>query len=209
MNLATRPDELPETSGAPAEGAEPAAEPTAAEAAQRRAITICAEAIGEVMRFWNFKPSMGRIWTVLYLSPEPLDAEQIEAVSGLSAGNVSMTLQELLQWGVVKRVTGHGGRRRLFAAETDILSLVARVFRERELRLVDETILRLEEALALLDAEGRSSAPGEMLRGRFVVTRLQRLLELTRVGRTVVARLAMTGSADLAPIRELLRIKRG
>ena len=177
--------------------------------AHARAVAICADAIGEVMRFWNFKPSMGRIWTVLYLSPEPLDAEEIERVSGLSAGNVSMTLQDLLQWGVVRRVTGTGSRRRLYAAETDILALVARVFRERELRLVDETIARLEEAVRLLDAEGRSSAPGEMLRGRFLVTRIERLLELTRVGRRIVDRLASTGSVDLAPIRELLRYRRG
>jgi DNA-binding transcriptional regulator GbsR (MarR family) len=119
-----------------------------------------------------------------------------------------MTLQDLLQWGVARKVPGVGARRRLYAAETDILSLVARVFRERELRLVDETIRHLEEVVRILEDEGRSSNATEMLRGRFLVTRVRRLLDLTRVGRQVVARLAMTGSADLAPIRELLRFKR-
>lgn len=174
--------------------------------AHARAVAVVAEAIGEVMKFWNFKPSMGRIWAVLYLSPEPMDAEEIERVSGLSAGNVSMTLHELLHWGVVRKVPG--ARRRLFTAETDILALVARVFRERELRLVDSTIANLEEAVRLLNEEGRSSAPGEMLHGRFLVTRIERLLELTRVGRRIVERLANTGSADLAPLRELLRFRR-
>lgn len=184
---------------------EPAPRP-AASLAQERSVAICAEAIGEIMRFWNFKPSMGRIWTVLYLSPAPLDAEEIERMSGLSTGNVSMTLQDLLQWGVVRRVPG--SRRRLYAAETDILALVARVFRDRELRLIDQTIAHLEEALRLLEEEGKSSSPSEMLHGRFLVSRIERLVELTRVGRRIVDRLAATGNADLGPIRELLRLRR-
>lgn len=176
-----------------------------AKAAQERAVAIVAEAIGEVMRFWNFKPSMGKIWTILYLSPDPLDAEEIEGVSGLSAGMVSMTLQDLLQWGVIRRVPGASPRRRMYTAETDIWALVARVFQQRELKLVDETIAALEEALRLLDAEGRSSRPVEMLAGRFQVTRIRNLLALTRTGRSIVARLAATGSADLAPLRDVLK----
>ena len=79
----------------------------ASEEARERAIGLVADAVGELMRFWNFKPSLGRIWAILYLSQAPLDAEEIEARSGLSTGNVSMSLQELLRWGVVKRVSSH------------------------------------------------------------------------------------------------------
>lgn len=175
-----------------------------AQVAQERAIGIAAEAIGEVMRFWNFKPSMGRIWTVLYLSPEPLDAEQIERITGLSAGNVSMSLGELMQWGVVRRAPD-AGRRRLFAAETDVWRLVAHVFENRELRLVDQTITHLEEALRLVEEQGKSSQPVEMLHGRFLATRLTGLIGLAKTGRAIVQRLARTGAADLAPLREVLR----
>ena len=118
----------------------------------RRAILLVADTVGELMAFWNFKPSMGRVWSVLYLSRESLSAEQIEEATGLSTGAVSMTIQELLQWGVVKKALATGERRRRFEAETDIAGLVTRVFRERELRLVDQSIARLEEALGLLDA---------------------------------------------------------
>jgi len=175
--------------------------------AQAQAVTLVAEAIGELMRFWNFKPSMGRIWAVLYLSSEPLDAEEIERISGLSAGNVSMTLQDLAHWGVVQRAhaaSGAPSKRRLYEAETDIWKLVGRVFRDRELRLVDQTIQQLEQALAALNTHGKSSNPGEMLRGRFLATRVDRLLRLAKVGRRLVAQLASTGTADLAPLSGLL-----
>ncbi len=185
----------------------PTPAPNAAEA-HAQAIAVVAEAIGEVMRFWNFKPSMGRIWTVLYLSQEPLDAEEIERMSGLSAGNVSMTLHDLAQWGVVQRAASSGtgtAKRRMYEAETDIWKLVGRVFRDRELRLVDQTIVQLQAALSTLEEHGKSSSATDMMRGRFLVTRVERLLSLARIGRRIVSHLATTGNADLAPLREVLR----
>lgn len=178
------------------------------EEARARAVGIVADTVGELMRFWNFKPSMGRIWTVLYLSPEPLDAEQIEAATGLSSGNVSMTLQELLQWGVVRRVPGVGSRRRLFEAETDVWALIARVFRERELRLVERSVDQLEEALRILESEGKGHDASSILQSRFLVTRVTRLLDLARTGKKIVQRMSRTGAVDLTSIRDLLRASR-
>jgi DNA-binding transcriptional regulator GbsR (MarR family) len=177
----------------------------APDAARARAIALVADTLGELMRFWNFTPSMGRIWAVLYLSPEPLDAEQIEARASLSAGNVSQTLQELVHWGVVTRVAAPvGSKRRLFAAETDILALVARVFRDRELRLVERSVAQLEEALRLLENEGRGEDPAAFLQSRFLVTRVRNLLELAHTGHRIVQKLARTGSADLSLLRGAL-----
>ncbi len=175
--------------------------------ARAQAIGIVADAVGELMRFWNFKPSLGRIWAILYLSQQPLDAEEIEARTGLSTGNVSMSLQELLQWGVVKRVPPGPNRRRLFVAETDIWAMVARVVRERELRLVERTIEQLEEAVALLDGAGRGQNATAMLQSRFLVTRVRLLLELARTGRRLLEGLSRTGTVDFSSIRDVLRAR--
>lgn len=177
-------------------------------AARARAVALAAEAIGEIIGFWHFKPSMGRVWAVLYLSAEPLDAEQIEARTGLSAGMVSTTLNELLQWGVVRRQLAPGERRRLFVAEMDVWMLIARVFRERELRLVARTIEQLEAALAILDAEGRGADPRSMHHSRFLHTRVSRLLELARTGHRLIDRFSRTGSANLRPLRDVLAAAR-
>lgn len=174
-------------------------------AARARATGLVADTLAELMRFWNFKPSMGRIWAVLYMARDPLDAEQIEAATGLSAGQVSTTLQELQEWGVVRRVTREeGARRRLFEAETDILAMVARVFRQRELVLVEQSIARLEEALRILENEGRGDDAHGVLQSRFVVARIGRLLELARTGHGIVQQLARTGNADLSGLRDAL-----
>lgn len=177
-------------------------------AARARAIGLVAEAMGEVIGFWNFKPSMGRVWAVLYLSAEPLDAEQIESRTGLSAGMISTTIQELLQWGVIRRHPAPGERRRLFVAETDVWMLVTRVFRERELRLVGRVIDQLEAALLILDGEGRGADPRSLHESRFLHTRIQRVLDLARTGQKLIARFSRTGSANLRPLRDVLAAAR-
>ena len=53
--------------------------------AEQKAMALVAESIGDLMGFWNFKPSLGRVWTILYLSQDALDAEEIEQRSGLSS----------------------------------------------------------------------------------------------------------------------------
>ena len=174
------------------------------EEARRRAILLVADAIGEVIGFWNFKPSMGRVWTVLYLSADPLDAEQVEARTGLSAGMVSTSINELLSWGVIRRSPAPGERRRLFVAETDIWKLVARVFRERELRMVGRVVEHMEEALRILDAEGKGHDPRAMHESRFLHTRISRVLELARTGQRLIDRFSRTGSANLRPLRDVL-----
>ncbi|NOY25829.1 MAG: transcriptional regulator [Oligoflexia bacterium] len=177
---------------------------TQARLATDQATLMVADTVGDLMAFWNFKPSMGRVWAVLYLSQDPLGASEIAARTGLSAGSISMTLAELLRWGVIRREWQTGQRRKLYRAETDIVRMVTTVFRERELRLVDDAITRLELARRLLDDQGRSNSASQMLQGRFLATRIDGILRLARVGRRVVDQLANVAAVDLGPIRAAL-----
>lgn len=174
-----------------------------ADEALAKARGLVAEAVGDIMGFWNFKPSMGRVWTCLYLSPRSLTSAEIVENTGLSVGSVSMTLADLRSWGVVKD-SGRSGGRRAFQAETDIVKMITRVFQERELGLVKDTIEKLETAVKLLDEYGRSSIPATMLEGRFVVTRARRLLDLAHSGHQMLDRFTRIGRLDLSSIRHKL-----
>ena len=169
----------------------------------RQARGLVADAVGEVMAFWNFKPSMGRVWTTLYLSPRPLTSAELVEETGLSVGSVSMTLSELQEWGVVRHA-GRTGGRRCFEAETDVVKMVTRVFRERELGLIRDTVDKLEQAIRLLDEHGRSNVPAQMLEGRFVVTRARRLLDLANTGHQMLDRFTRVGRLDIKSIRNKL-----
>lgn len=185
---------------------EPSTPMTDAAAAVDRARDLVGEAVADLMSFWNFKPSMGRVWTALYLSQDPLSADALVAQTGLSVGSVSMTLADLRDWGVVAE-SGRIDGKRCYVAETDIVSMISKVFREREMVMISNAMSRFAEAMRLLDSEGRSSTPMQMMESRFVATRVQRLHGLSRAGQRMVEQLVKVGRVDMAAIRN--KLKRG
>lgn len=173
------------------------------EQVRQRAVDLAAETMGELMVFWGFKASMGRIWTLLYLSPHPLPADEIATRTQLSAGAVSMALSELQQWGIVDRAVQAGERKRHFKAETDVWGIVRRIVRARELRLVGRSVQRFSEAVALLE-ESLRVHPDDA-EAAFMVTRLRGLLGLARIGYRLVESFAEAGMFTLDPIKNALR----
>lgn len=167
-----------------------------------RAVHLVAETMGELVEFWGFKASLGRIWTTLYLSADPLSADGITELTGLSTGAVSMGLQELAQWGLIDRVHVPGDRKRHFAAHTDIWEVIRRVFRERELRLVGRAVERFAEALSLLEQAQRDDPGSPEI--AFMLSRVRGLLLLARTGYQLVERFADIGTFSLKPIRGTL-----
>lgn len=169
----------------------------------RRALRLAGDALGEVAEYWGFKGSMGRIWALLYLSPDPLGADEIASRSGLSSGAVSMALSDLVSWGIVARMEEAGDRRRLYAAEADVWRIVRQVVRARELPLLQRTVDRLGAAVADLEAASRE-APDDADTA-FVLERLRGLVGLGRVGLGMVETLAVgLDAVPLDPIRGML-----
>ena len=126
---------------------------------------IAIDAVGNVIEFWGFKRNMGRVWTVLYLSPDPLSAEDLRQLLKLSSGAVSMTLSELARWGVVRKVWIQGERKDFYTAEVQLWRMISRVFNEREKSEIIAAIDAFEEALRQLDRI-RKTAPDASARER-------------------------------------------
>ncbi len=165
---------------------------------------LLSDALGRLMEFWGFKRHMGRIWTVLYLSDEPLGANELRDKLQLSAGSVSMALSDLLRWGVVKKIWMHGQRRDYFVAESNLWKMVSRVFRERELIEILEAIAAMESALVSLDPKLAASDPAVRARAETQRARIERLLELARLGRKLIEGLLDTARLDAAPLTRFL-----
>ena len=122
---------------------------------------IVSDVIGRLIEFWGFKRNMGRVWSVLYLSPQPLSAEDLRELLQLSSGAVSMTLSELSRWGVVRKVWIQGERKDFFAAEVQLWKMISRVFNERE----KIEILAAIEAFEQVLPRGRAPARATRTRG--------------------------------------------
>jgi DNA-binding transcriptional regulator GbsR (MarR family) len=163
------------------------------------------DVIGRLIEFWGFKRNMGRVWTVLYLSPEPLSAEDLRQALSLSSGAVSMTLSELSRWGVVRKVWIQGERKDFYAAEVQLWRMISRVFNEREKSEVINAIDAFEEALRQVDRIRRSSTdPSARARAELQFERISQLLELARLGRRLIDALVSTAKVDAEPLVRFL-----
>ena len=109
-----------------------------------------------------------------------------------------MTIHDLLDWGVIRKATVDGDRRRHFEANTDIWAMVTRVFKRRELTLVDQVMANLEEALRLVKLEPDT---GDHM---FLIDRIESLLRLTKAGRKVIAQMAKAGKLDINSLKGTL-----
>ena len=169
------------------------------------AVLKVADAVGALIEGWGFKRNMGRVWAVLYLSPEPLSSEDLRYALSLSSGAVSMTLSELSRWGVVRRVWIQGQRRDFYTAEVQLWRMISRVFNEREKSEVVAAIEAFEEALRELDKVRRTSADVETrARAELQHERISQLLELARLGRRLIDALVSTAKVDAEPLVRFL-----
>lgn len=157
-----------------------------------------ADTIGQLMQFWGFKRPMGRIWTILYLSSEPMTAADLAERLKMSSGGVSMTVSELLKWGAVRKTWKPGERRDYYEAETSVWKLVRRVLRERELRLVREVSEQLCKAEGTLDGAARNDATTAFKRER-----IDRLAQLAKVGEGLLTTLVAGEAIDPTPIKHV------
>jgi DNA-binding transcriptional regulator GbsR (MarR family) len=151
-----------------------------------------ADAVGRLMEFWGFRRHMGRIWTILYLSPEPMTTGDLSETLRLSSSAVSLSLGELVRWGAVRKTWRPGERKDFYEAEGRIWKLLRRVYERRELNLIKEASDafaraqdRLSKARSELGAEDRR-------RVDYMRKRLSRLVALSRAGERLV-RLLVAG----------------
>src|ERR1043165_6537275 len=142
------------------------------------AVLKVADAVGALMESWGFRRNMGRMWAVLYLEDHPLTAADLGERLGLSTGAVSMLVNELVQWDIIKKTWVVGERREHFEAETSIWKMISRVFRERELRWIRTAHEAFAAAGKELEGDRATGDP----RPQLIAGRIAGLTQLAAVG---------------------------
>jgi DNA-binding transcriptional regulator GbsR (MarR family) len=164
---------------------------------------LVSDVVGRLMEFWGFKRNMGRVWAVLYLSPEPLTAQDLRAALRLSSGAVSMILTDLARWGVVRRVWIQGERRDHFTAEVQLWRMISRVLSEREKIQIVTFVEACEEALRFLQPKTGSHDARERVRVELQIERIKALHDLARLGKKLLDGLLATAKVDAEPLTRL------
>jgi DNA-binding transcriptional regulator GbsR (MarR family) len=160
------------------------------------AVLKVADAVGALIEAWGFRRNMGRMWAVLYLEDHPLTAADLGERLGLSTGAVSMLVNELVHWGIIKKTWVVGERREHFEAETSIWKMISRVFRERELRWIRTAHEAFAEARGELEA-------GDDPRHQLIASRVAGLTQLAEVGAHLLQTMLEGEAIDSLPIKQV------
>ena len=110
---------------------------------------------GEMATRWGINRTVAQIHALLFLSPNPLNAEQIADALSVARSNVSTSLRELQGWGIVKIVHVLGDRRDHFESVKDVWELFRQVLDERKRREVDPTLTILRDCVIEAEKAGK------------------------------------------------------
>jgi DNA-binding transcriptional regulator GbsR (MarR family) len=102
---------------------------------------------------WGVNRTVAQVHALLFISPSPLTAEAITDALGVARSNVSNSLKELQNWGIVRRVHLPGDRRDYFESIQDVWAMFLQVVAERKRREVDPTLEVLKECVHEADKD--------------------------------------------------------
>jgi DNA-binding transcriptional regulator GbsR (MarR family) len=108
---------------------------------------------GEMGNRWGINRTVAQIHALLYLSPQPLTAEDIAEVLSVARSNVSSSLRELQNWQLVHITHQLGDRRDFFSTSHDVWQLFLTVLQQRVEREIEPTISALGRLAAEASAE--------------------------------------------------------
>jgi DNA-binding transcriptional regulator GbsR (MarR family) len=95
---------------------------------------------GEMGSRWGVNRTVAQVHALLYLSPEPLTAEDIAEVLSVARSNVSTSLRELQNWQLIQFTQNLGDRRDFFSTSHDVWQLFCTVLKQRVEREIEPTI---------------------------------------------------------------------
>ena len=108
---------------------------------------------GEMGARWGVNRTIAQIHALLYLSPEPITAEEIATTLSVARSNVSTSLKVLQSWELVSVVHVLGDRRDHFESMKDVWELFKVVLEARKRREVDPTLAVLHDCIEEVDKE--------------------------------------------------------
>ena len=102
---------------------------------------------GEMGSRWGINRTVGQIYALIFVSPRPLNADDIGESLDFSRSNVSMGLKELQAWQLVHLRHLPGDRREYFEAPTDAWEIFRTLAEVRRRREIEPTLSMLRNAL--------------------------------------------------------------
>lgn len=111
---------------------------------------------GEMGTRWGTNRTVAQIQALLYLSPEPLRADQIVDLLSVARSNVSTSIRELQSYGLVRMTHLLGDRRDYFESIDDVWELFRVIIEQRKQRELSSTLTMLKQCASEVEQESQT-----------------------------------------------------
>ena len=108
---------------------------------------------GEMGTRWGTNRTVAQIQALLYLSPEPLRADEICELLSVARSHVSTSIRELQSYGLVRMTHVLGDRRDYFESIHDVWELFRVIIEQRKQRELNPTLSMLRSCVAEVETE--------------------------------------------------------
>lgn len=149
---------------------------------------------GEMGSRWGFNRTVGQVYALLFVSEQPLHADEIAEHLTFSRSNVSIGLKELQGWGLIRQTRLPGDRREYFSSLGDVWQIFKVVAAERRRREVAPTLTVLRESLMAPAGE-----PGD----RYAQQRMREMYELVDLANTWFEEMQHLSPESLAQLMKM------
>ncbi|MFL6521352.1 MAG: GbsR/MarR family transcriptional regulator, partial [Chthoniobacterales bacterium] len=102
---------------------------------------------GEMGTRWGINRTVAQVHALLFLSERPLPADEIVKILGVARSNISTSLRELQNWGIIRIVHVIGDRRDHFESLKDVYAMFRIIARERKKREIQPTLRVLRDCI--------------------------------------------------------------
>ncbi len=167
---------------------------------------------GEMGSRWGINRTVGQMYALIFVSPRPVNADEIAEALEFSRSNVSMGLKELQAWRLVRLLHVPGDRREYFEAPSDAWEIFRTLAEERRRREIEPTLSMLRSALLEAPTTEEDRIAQQRMKGMHDLIELmstwfddvqrldhKTLSQLMKMGSKVQRVLAFAGKMKLVP----------
>ncbi|MDH4124882.1 MAG: MarR family transcriptional regulator [Gammaproteobacteria bacterium] len=152
---------------------------------------------GEMGTRWGTNRTVAQIQALLYLSPQPLRADQIVDALSVARSNVSTSIRELQSYGLVRMTHVLGDRRDYFESLHDVWELFRVIIEQRKQRELNPTLSMLRTtAREVLDEEDTDPITKQRIQNmlQFVTTTNEWYEQIREIPTPTLTKLMQLGS---------------
>lgn len=121
-----------------------------------------ADKVGSFIEYWGFKKVHGKLWTLIFLSPEPVDANYLIDSLNISKALTSMSLKDLIQYNVIHEVEKDRPGTQKYCINPDLTQVILDIINQREVVMLK----KIQQAHTQLEKASQSSQDSNIDPGR-------------------------------------------